>query len=112
MAEILSINEAIEALKDDDVANRKLAIASLENVNDEAIIEPLIEATKDENAQIRFKAAEILGNMGDVAVDKLIKNLQNQKERIRDFWHLHLRKLKTKRSFLTLLKRRMMLHIW
>ena len=60
----LSIEEAIEALKDGDVATRKSAIASLEKVNDESIIEPLIVATTDENAQVRFKAAEILGNMG------------------------------------------------
>ena len=52
----LSIEEAIEALKDGDVATRKMAIESLEKVNDESII-----------------AAEILGNLGDVAVDKLIE---------------------------------------
>ena len=52
----LSIEEAIEALKDEDVATRKSAIASLEKVNDESIIEPLIVATTDENAQVRFKA--------------------------------------------------------
>ena len=69
----LSIEEAIEALKDGDVATRKMAIESLEKVNDESIIDPLIVATTDENAQVRFKAAEILGNLGDVAVDKLIE---------------------------------------
>ena len=73
----LSIEEAIEALKDEDVATRKSAIASLEKVNDESIINPLIVATTDENAQVRFKAAEILGNMGEVAVDKLIEEFAN-----------------------------------
>ena len=71
----LSIEEAINALKDEDVATRKMAIESLEKVNDESIIDPLIVATTDENAQVRFKAAEILGNMGDAAVDKLIESL-------------------------------------
>ena len=69
----LSIEEAVEALKDEDVATRKVAVESLAGVTDDSIIEPLIEATKDENAQVRFKAAEILGNMGDLAVDKLIE---------------------------------------
>ena len=46
--------------------------------NDESIIDPLIKATTDDNAQIRFKAAEILGSMGDVAVDKLIKEFNSQ----------------------------------
>ena len=39
-------------------------------------IDPLIEATTDDNAQIRFKAAEILGNMGEVARDKLIEKFE------------------------------------
>ena len=38
----LSIEEAIEALNDEDVATRKSAIASLEKVNDESIIDSLI----------------------------------------------------------------------
>ena len=70
--EKLSMDEALEKLSSDDVASRKLAINSLEGVNDEVAINPLIEATTDESAPVRFKAAEILGTMGDVAVDKLI----------------------------------------
>jgi|GEM_PF-513207 len=76
--EKLSIEEAIEKLKDNDIDNRKLAIKSLEHVNDEKIIEPLIEATKDENPQVRFSAAEILGEIGDVAVDKLIDEFNKE----------------------------------
>lgn len=78
MVEKLSIEEAIEALKDEDVANRKLAIKSLEHKSDDIIIEPLIEATKDENAQVRFGAAEILGDIGDSAVDKLIEEFNKE----------------------------------
>ena len=78
MVEKLSIDEAIEALKDEDVANRKLAIKSLEHKSDDKIIEPLIEATKDENAQVRFGAAEILGDIGDSAVDKLIEEFNKE----------------------------------
>ena len=54
MVEKLSIEEAIEKLQDEDVENRKLAITSLEGVKDESIIEPLIEATKDDNPKVRF----------------------------------------------------------
>lgn len=72
-SEKLSIDEAIENLNSEDVSLRKKAIKSLERVNDERIIEPLIEATKDDNPQVRFGAAEILGDIGDSAVDKLIE---------------------------------------
>ncbi len=66
-------DEAILKLKDDDVSVRKDAIKSLEGVQDESAIDPLIEATTDENANVRFGAAQILGTMGDLAVDKLIE---------------------------------------
>ncbi|AMK14822.1 HEAT repeat domain-containing protein [Methanobrevibacter olleyae] len=78
MVEKLSIEEAVEALNDEDASNRKLAIKSLERVNDERIVEPLIEATKDDNAQVRFGAAEILGDIGDSAVDKLIEEFNKE----------------------------------
>ena len=73
----LSFEEAINNLSDDDVKGRKEAIESLVGITDEEAIEPLIKATTDESAQVRFKAAEILGNMGDVAVDKLIEEFEN-----------------------------------
>ena len=56
---------------------KNYSIESLVGISDESAIEPLIKATTDENAQVRFKAAEILGNMGDVAVDKLIDEFKN-----------------------------------
>ena len=73
----LSFDEAINNLSNDDVKVRKEAIESLVGITDENAIEPLIKATTDENAQVRFKAAEILGSMGDVAVDKLIDEFKN-----------------------------------
>ena len=73
----MTLNEAIDNLSSDDVSVRKEAIESLVGITDEEAIEPLIKATTDENAQVRFKAAEILGNMGDVAVDKLIEEFKN-----------------------------------
>ncbi|MCL2157324.1 MAG: HEAT repeat domain-containing protein [Methanobrevibacter sp.] len=77
--EKFSHKEAIEKLKDDDVEVRKLAVNSLEGTTDEVAIGPLIEAMKDENTPVRHKAAEILGNMGDVVVDELI-NIVNSEE--------------------------------
>ena len=72
-----NFEEAIDNLSNDDVKVRKEAVESLVGTTDEKAIEPLIKATTDENAQVRFKAAEILGNMGDVAVDKLIDEFKN-----------------------------------
>jgi HEAT repeat protein len=72
-----NLNDAINDLSSDDVKTRKAAVESLVGVTDEEAIEPLIKATTDESAQVRFKAAEILGSMGDVAVDKLIDEFTN-----------------------------------
>ncbi|WP_296860650.1 HEAT repeat domain-containing protein [uncultured Methanobrevibacter sp.] len=74
----LSMNEAIENLKNEDVSVRKEAIESLIGVTDEAAIDPLIDATTDDNAQVRFKAAEILGNMGNVAFDRLVSKFTSE----------------------------------
>ena len=73
----LNFKQAINDLSNDDVKIRKQAIESLVGITDEDAIEPLIKATTDDNAQVRFKAAEILGSMGDVAVDKLIDEFKN-----------------------------------
>ncbi|MBQ2652107.1 MAG: HEAT repeat domain-containing protein [Methanobrevibacter sp.] len=72
-----NLDEAINNLSSDDVKVRKGAVESLVGITDEKAIEPLIKATTDESAQVRFKAAEILGSMGDVAVDKLIEEFEN-----------------------------------
>ena len=74
----LTVDEAIENLKNEDVSVRKEAIESLIGVTDEEAIDPLIEATTDENAQVRFKAAEILGNMGNVAFDRLVSKFESE----------------------------------
>ena len=73
----LSFDDAISKLSDEDVKVRKEAIELLVGITDESAIEPLIKATTDDNAQVRFKAAEILGNMGEMAVDKLIEEFSN-----------------------------------
>lgn len=72
----LILKEAIDNLSNDDVSVRKEAINDLIGVTDIEAINPLIEATTDDSAQIRFKAAEILGNMGEVARDKLIEKFE------------------------------------
>lgn len=83
--EKLPMDEAIVKLTDSDVEVRKAAVNSLEGVEDESIIEPLIEAMKDENTLVRHKAAENLGKMGDLPVDRLIEVVNNEKGEYKRF---------------------------
>ena len=57
----------------------------------------MIKATTDENAQVRFKAAEILGNMGDVAVDKLIEEFENAEGKDKRFLAFALKETEDKK---------------
>lgn len=92
-----NLNEAINNLSNDDVKVRKEAIESLIGITDERSIEPLIKATTDENAQVRFKAAEILGNMGDVAVDKLIEEFESAEGKDKRFLAFALKETEDKK---------------
>ncbi len=76
--EKLSYDEALKNLTNEDVKIRKQAINSLEGIQDESAIDTLITAATDENTQVRFKAAEILGTLGTAAVDKLIEQFQKE----------------------------------
>ena len=93
----LSFEDAINNLSNDDVIIRKEAVESLVGITDEKAIEPLIKATTDENAQVRFKAAEILGNMGDVAVDKLIDEFNNAEGKNKRFLAFALKETENKK---------------
>ena len=93
----LSFEQTINNLSDDDVKVRKEAIESLVGITDEEAIEPLIKATTDENAQVRFKAAEILGSMGDVAVDKLIEEFENAEGKDKRFLAFALKETEDKK---------------
>ncbi|MDR0911506.1 MAG: HEAT repeat domain-containing protein [Methanobrevibacter sp.] len=77
MAEKFSVEEAIMKLNDEDVEVRKIAVESLEHINNDNIVDPLIVALCDENTIVKHKAAEILGQMGEIAVDKLIDKVNN-----------------------------------
>lgn len=92
-----NFEEAINNLSNDDVKVRKEAIESLVGTTDEEAIEPLIKATTDDNAQVRFKAAEILGNMGDVAVDKLINEFNNAEGKDKRFLAFALKETEDKK---------------
>ena len=92
-----NFKEAINNLSNDDVKVRKEAIESLVGITDEEAIEPLIKATTDDNAQVRFKAAEILGNMGDVAVDKLIDEFNNAEGKDKRFLAFALKETEDKK---------------
>ena len=93
----LNFEEAINNLSDDDVKLRKEAIESLVGVTDVEAIDPLIKATTDENSQVRFKAAEILGSMGDVAVDKLIEEFKNAEGKDKRFLAFALKETEDKK---------------
>ena len=74
----MSYDKALELLNSEDVKDRKEAINNLEGIDDESAIEPLIKAVTDENTQVRFKAAEILGTFGTTATDKLLEKLETE----------------------------------
>ena len=93
----LDYTTAINNLSDDDVKVRKEAIESLVGTTDEEAIEPLIKATTDDNAQVRFKAAEILGSMGDLAVDKLIDEFANAEGKDKRFLAFALKETEDKK---------------
>ncbi len=93
----LSFEDAINNLSDDDVKIRKEAVESLVGTTDENAIDPLIKATTDDNAQVRFKAAEILGSMGDVAVDKLIEEFANAEGKDKRFLAFALKETEDKK---------------
>ena len=93
----LDFNDAINNLSNDDVKVRKEAIESLVGITDEQAIEPLIKATTDDNAQVRFKAAEILGSMGDMAVGKLIEKFENAEGKYKRFLAFALKETEDKR---------------
>ena len=93
----LNFNDAINNLSSDDVKVRKEAIESLVGITDEEAIEPLIKATTDDNAQVRFKAAEILGSMGNVAVDKLIEEFKNAEGKDKRFLAFALKETEDKK---------------
>lgn len=73
----MTIDDAINGLKDENVDVKKECLEFLMNVSDERVIDPLIEATTDDNTQVRFKAAGILGNFGEAAFDKLSLKFEN-----------------------------------
>jgi len=93
----LNFEEAINNLSNEDVKVRKEAIESLVGSTDENAIEPLIKATTDDNAQVIFKAAEILGSMGDVAVDKLIEEFENAEGKDKRFLAFALKETEDKK---------------
>lgn len=93
----LNFNDTINDLSNEDVSIRKEAVESLVGITDEEAIEPLIKATTDDNAQIRFKAAEILGSMGEVAVDKLIDEFENAEGKDKRFLAFALKETENKK---------------
>ena len=98
MCEYMNLEKIIEDLKNEDVKIRKSAIEKLEGIKDEFIIDDLIIATTDDNAQVRFKAATILGNMGDIAFEKLIKEYEKSEGKNKRFLAFAIKETKNPKS--------------
>ena len=73
----------IKALDDYDWQVRKYAAVSLGKMRDERAIPILLKAMDDEDADVRWKAMLALGKLGEIAVNPLIKTLQNKNWRVR-----------------------------
>lgn len=69
---------------DPDAEVRQNAVWVLGRYRDDAIIEPLIAALKDESAAVRVRVAEVLGNLkDDRVIDPLIAALKDDDEDVR-----------------------------
>jgi len=81
----LSMEKSMAKLADGDVEVRKLAVNSLEGIKNEKIIESLIKSMNDENIHVKHKAAENLGKMGDLVVDRLIEVVNKEEGEYKKF---------------------------
>jgi HEAT repeat protein len=70
-----SLEDSIKNLNSQDVQIRKAAVENLGEYKEG--IEPLINALKDENPDVRFQAACSLGNIGKWAVEPLLTALKS-----------------------------------
>lgn len=72
------VNGLIAVLKHEKEARvRASAVDALWNTRDVRVVEPLIQALKDDESwDVRRRAAWALGNMGEIAVEPLIQALQ------------------------------------
>jgi len=73
------LKRLIEALKNaKDSIVRAKAVKALGNIRDLRVVEPLIQALKDEHWDVRRRAAWVLGNMGEPAVEPLLQALEDE----------------------------------
>jgi HEAT repeat protein len=68
----------------EDPSVRQKAAQALGNMRDPALIEPLIDALRDESWQVRWDAAEALSKVGKPAVEPLILLLKDQDADVRE----------------------------
>ena len=68
-------------------------------MGDARAVEPLIQALKDEEGDVRLIAAGALGHIGDAkAVEPLTKALKDKKKKVREAAKEALEKIKAKES--------------
>ncbi|GAB4309611.1 MAG: HEAT repeat domain-containing protein [Methanobacteriaceae archaeon] len=80
-------------LKNSNIEIRKEALDRMAEIKDKRIIKPLISVLDDDNHQVRFKAANILGGMGKDAVEPLIQALKQGEGESKRFVTFALKKI-------------------
>ncbi|MBK5189981.1 MAG: HEAT repeat domain-containing protein [Methanosarcinales archaeon] len=73
------VNSLIAVLKHEkDSHVRAKAVEALGKIGDARVVEPLMQALKDEHWDVRRKAVWALGNMGEIAVEPLMQALKDE----------------------------------
>ena len=74
-----SVDQLIQALKDDDSGVRKAAALALGELGDSSAVDPLIRSLRDEDSEVRESAISSLGKLNDSrAVDPLMLLLADE----------------------------------
>ena len=73
-----AVESLIVALKDEDAEVRKSAVDALGPIKDSRAVEPLIMALKYEDSKVRENVVKAIKEIGEAAVDTLIKTLQSE----------------------------------
>ena len=106
---IIKCTEAIPALinallNDNNDWVRKYAATALGKIGDEKAIDPLIRVLGDHNEEIAYWVAKVLGQMGDLAVEKLKDTLNHPEEKVRFFAIIALGSIGDEKSIEILIK--------
>ncbi|PLX18218.1 MAG: hypothetical protein C0601_05300, partial [Candidatus Muiribacterium halophilum] len=91
-------------LNDNNDWVRKYAASALGKLEDERSIEPLISILSEDNEELEYWTAKVLGQMGEIAIEKLQACLDSPQEKVRFFSILALGAIGDKKSIDILIK--------